>query len=149
MHFYWPRVSEFVRAFRGQPSPSGTLHRYTVCHADLKTTVSPPSRGAHTASRKTGRPDTLTHAKTKTERASGAFSMPSDQVPKQAAANGQGMRWEAAARQTALRGQILMKMEASASSAISTEEKEPPTAWQRTVSTLVQQLQADGDHLRG
>ena len=51
--------------------------------------------------------------------------------------------------QPALRGQILMKMEASASSALSTEEKEPPTAWQRTVSTLVQQLQADGDHLRG
>ena len=60
-----------------------------------------------------------------------------------------GHALEAAARQTALRGQILMKMEASASSAISTEEKEPPTAWQRTVSTLVQQLQADGDHLRG
>ena len=51
--------------------------------------------------------------------------------------------------QPAMRGQILMKMEASASSALSTEEKEPPTAWQRTVSTLVQQLQADGDHLRG
>ena len=60
-----------------------------------------------------------------------------------------GHALETAARQTALRGQILMKMEASASSAISTEEKEPPTAWQRTVATLVQQLQADGDHLCG
>ena len=60
-----------------------------------------------------------------------------------------GHALETAARQTALQGQILMKMEASASSAISTEEKEPPTAWQRTVATLVQQLQADGDHLCG
>ena len=121
-----------------------------MCHAELKTTVSPPTRDAHTAPRKTGRPDTLTHSKTKAERASGAFSMPSDQVPKRAAANGQGTRWRLLqGKQRALRGQILMKMEASASSAISTEEKEPPTAWQRTVATLVRQLQADGDHLCG
>ena len=51
--------------------------------------------------------------------------------------------------QPAMRGQILMKMEASASSAISTEEKEPPIAWPMTISTQVQQLLADVDHLRG
>ena len=51
--------------------------------------------------------------------------------------------------QPVLRGQLLMKMEASASSAISTEEKEPPKAWPMTISTQVQQLLADVDHLRG
>ena len=56
-------------------------------------TVAPPSRGAHTASRKIGRPDTLTHSRMKTEGASCAFSVPSNQVPEQAAENGQGMRW--------------------------------------------------------
>ena len=40
-----------------------------------------------------------------------------------------------------------MKMEASASSAISTEEKEPPKAWPMTISTQVQQLLADVDQI--
>ena len=55
----------------------------------------------------------------------------------------------AAAMQLAHEGRSPLKMEAAPSSATITEEKKPPTAWQRTVSTLVQQLQADGDHLRG
>ena len=42
-----------------------------------------------------------------------------------------------------------MKMEASACSVTSTEEKEPSIAWPMTISTQVQQLLADGDHLRG
>ena len=42
-----------------------------------------------------------------------------------------------------------MKMEASASSATSTEKKEPPAAWPSTLSTRVLQLPADGHHLDG
>ena len=51
--------------------------------------------------------------------------------------------------QPALRGQILMKMEASASAATSSEKKEPPAAWPSTLSTRVLQLPADGHHLDG
>ena len=55
----------------------------------------------------------------------------------------------AAAVQPPTRGQILMKMEASASSATSIEKNEPPAAWPSTLSTRVLQLPADGHHLDG
>ena len=55
----------------------------------------------------------------------------------------------AAAVQPPMRVQILMKMEASASSATSIEKNEPPAAWPSTLSTRVLQLPADGHHLDG